>query len=262
MADDDVLIHPTAIVSARAELAPDVRVGPYAVIEAGAQIGGGSEIGSHATISGAASIGRNNRVFAHAAVGGEPQDKKYAGEDTRLEIGNDNVIREFCTVNRGTVQDEGVTRIGDNNLLMAYVHIAHDCQLGNNIVLANCVALAGHVHMHDYVICSGFAGFHQFCRIGAHSFLGAGVKISRDIPPYLMVVGDPGEARGINSEGLRRRGFTPEQIRNLKEAYKLLYRSGMRLDEVRQQLAERVDEQPEIRNLVDFIEQSERGILR
>lgn len=259
---DEGSIHPTAIVSVDAQLAPDVRVGPYAVIGPGVVIGSGSQIGPHSVIRGPTLIGRDNRIFQFASVGDDPQDKKYAGEDTRLEIGDRNTIREFCTINRGTVQDQGVTRIGNDNWLMAYIHIAHDCQLGDQIILANNASLAGHVHMDDHVICSGFAAIHQFCRIGAHSFIGAYAGITRDVPPYLMVTGQPPAPRGINSEGLKRRGFSGEQIRNLKEAYRIMYRSGLRLAEAREQLAELVGDRPELRITLEFLDRSERGVIR
>jgi UDP-N-acetylglucosamine acyltransferase len=255
-------IHPTAIVAADAELAADVSVGPYAVIGSGVVIASGTQIGPHSVIRGSTRIGRDNRIFQFASVGDDPQDKKYAGEDTRLEIGDRNTIREFCTINRGTVQDQGVTRIGNDNWLMAYIHIAHDCQLGDQIILANNASLAGHVHMDDHVICSGFAAVHQFCRIGAHSFIGAYAGITRDVPPYLMVTGQPPAPRGINSEGLKRRGFSAEQIRNLKEAYRIMYRSGLRLAEARERLAELVGDRPELRITLEFLDRSERGVIR
>lgn len=259
---DQPRIHETAIVSTEADLAADVRVGPYSVIGPRVTIADGSSIGSHVVVHGPTRIGRDNRIYDFAAIGGDPQDKKYGGEDTALEIGDGNTIREYCTLNRGTAQDVGVTRLGDDNWLMAYVHIAHDCQLGSHIILANNASLAGHVHIDDHVICSGFAGLHQFCQIGAHSFLGAQVKITRDVPPYVMVWGDPGSPRGINAEGLRRRNFSPEQIRNLKEAYRILYRSGLRLEEARAQLKALSEDQPELRILVEFLERSERSIIR
>ena len=255
-------IHRTAVISPEAELADDVSVGPYAVIESGVQIGSGSQVGAHSFIKGPTSIGRDNHIFPYASIGDDPQDKKYAGEDTRLEIGNGNTIREFCSINRGTTQDQGVTRLGDDNWLMAYTHVAHDCNLGNQITMANGTTLAGHVQIEDYVVCSAFTAIHQFCRIGAHCFVGAYAGITRDIPPYIMVFGQPPVPRGINSEGLKRREFSTEQIRNLKEAYRLLYRSGLRLSQAEEQLAERVAEQPELRILVDFIQQSERSIIR
>ncbi|RMF96650.1 MAG: acyl-ACP--UDP-N-acetylglucosamine O-acyltransferase [Gammaproteobacteria bacterium] len=255
-------VHPTAIVSPAAELAPDVQVGPYAVIGPDVEIGSGTRIGAHTVVSGPTRIGRDNRIYPHASIGDDPQDKKYAGERTRLEIGDGNTIREFCTINRGTVQDGAVTRIGNDNWLMAYVHIAHDCQLGDHIILANNTSLAGHVHMEDWVICSGFAAVHQFCRIGAHSFLGPYVGMTRDVPPYMMVVGTPPQPRGINAEGLKRRGFSPEQIRNVKEAARILYRSGLRLAEAMERLEALSAAQPELGILVEFLRRSERGIIR
>jgi UDP-N-acetylglucosamine acyltransferase len=255
-------IHPTAIIDADADLATDVSVGPYAVIGPSVVIGSGSSIGAHAVLKGPTTIGRNNRIYSFASIGDDPQDKKYNGEPTRLDIGDGNTIREFCTINRGTVQDAGVTRIGNDNWLMAYVHVAHDCQLGDHIILANNASLAGHVHMEDWVICSGFAAIHQFCRIGAHSFLGPYVGATRDVPPYMMISGNPPEPRGVNAEGLKRRGFDPGQIRNVKEAYRLLYRAGLRLTEARERLAALAETQAELRILVDFLDRSERSILR
>lgn len=255
-------IHPTAVIAPDAELADDVHVGPFAVIGSKVQIGAGSNIAAHTIVKGPTVIGRNNRIYPFASIGDDPQDKKYAGEETHLEIGDNNVFREYCTVNRGTVHDVGVTRIGNNCLLMAYTHVAHDCQLGNEIIFANSVTLGGHVHVGDWVICSAFVGMHQFCRIGAHAFISGYAGIRQDVLPYVMITGNEPKPRGINSEGLKRRGFTPEQIRNLKEAYRLIFRSGTRLAEAQQQLAERAAEQPELRIMVEFLEQSERGITR
>ena len=255
-------IHPTAIVSAEAELAGDVRVGPYAVIGDGVRIGSGTEIGSHAVLKGPTSIGSRNRIFQFASVGDDPQDKKYAGEPTRLEIGDDNTIREFCTINRGTVQDEGLTRIGNNNWLMAYVHVAHDCHVGDNVILANNASLAGHVHVADYVIFSGFSAAHQFCRIGTHAFVGGFSPITRDVPPYVMVSGQPPAPFGINTEGLKRRGFSAERLRALKEAYRILYREGLRLAEARERLAGLAERNADLRVLVEFIDRSERSLIR
>ncbi len=261
MADESAR-HPTAIIAESAQLADDVRVGPYAVIGEDVSIGKGCEIGAHAVVKGPSTIGRDNRIYPFAAVGDAPQDKKYAGEPTRLEIGDGNTIREFCTINRGTVQDEGVTRIGNDNWLMAYVHVAHDCVLGDHIILANNTSLAGHVQMGDWVICSGFAAAHQFCRIGAHAFIGAYVGAARDVPPYVVVTGNPPEPRGINLEGLRRRGFGAEQMRNLKEAYRVLYRSNLRLEEAREKIGELAESQTELQIMVEFLDLSERGIIR
>ncbi len=259
---DIPLRHATAIIDADAELADDVEVGPYAVIGPGVSIGAGTRIGSHTVIKGPTRIGRNNHIYSYASIGDDPQDKKYLGEPTRLEIGDNNTIREFCTLNRGTVQDEGVTRIGNDNWLMAYVHVAHDCRLGDHIILANNTSLAGHVQMGDWVICSGFAAVHQFGRIGAHAFIGPYVGAARDVPPYTIVTGNPPAPRGLNLEGLRRREFTAEQIRNLKEAYRILYRSGLRLTEAREALGKLAPEQPELQLLVDFLDLSERSIIR
>ncbi len=255
-------IHPTAIVSPAAELADGVTVGPYTVIGPEVEVAEGTRIGSHVVLKGPTRIGRDNAIFPFASIGEDPQDKKYAGERTFLEIGDRNTIREYCTLNRGTVQDGGVTRIGSDNWLMAYVHVAHDCQLGDNIILANNTSLAGHVRIDDWVICSGFAAVHQFCHIGAHSFLGAYVGMTRDVPPYMMIVGNPPQPRAINAEGLRRRGYTAEQIRNIKEASRILYRSGLRLAEAQERIAELAADQPELAILVEFLEGSERGIFR
>ena len=255
-------IHATAIIDPAAELADDVRVGPYSVIGPDVTIGRGTIIGSHVVLKGPTTIGEQNHVFQFASIGDAPQDKKYAGEPTRLEIGDRNTIREGCTINRGTVQDEGITRVGNDNWIMAYVHIAHDCVVGDQVILANNASLAGHVHVEDQAILGGFSGVHQFCRIGAHSFIGGFSAITRDVPPYMMVSGVPPEPRGINLEGLRRRGFSPDKIRALKEAYRLLYRAGLRLTEAREQIAKLADEHPELRLIVDFIDRSERSILR
>ncbi len=259
---DSELIHPSAVVSADAELADDVRVGPFTMIGPGVRIGAGSEVGAHCVVKGPTTIGANNRFYPFGSIGDDPQDKKYRGEATRLEIGSGNTFREFCTINRGTVQDEGFTSIGDNNWLMAYTHIAHDCRVGSEIIMANGAMLAGHVHLDDYVMLSAFVAIHQFCRIGAHSFVGAYGGIGKDVPPYVLTFGQPPEARGINAEGLRRRDFSNEQIRHLKEAYRILYRSELRLSEARDQLAELAKSQPELEVLVRFLDESERGIFR
>lgn len=256
------MIHATAIVSAQAELAADVSVGPYSVIGPGVTIGAGTVIGPHVVIHGPTTLGERNRVFQFASIGDDPQDKKYAGEPTRLEIGAGNTIREYCTINRGTVQGGGVTRVGDNNWLMTYTHIAHDCHVGNDVIMSNNATLAGHVHVEDHAILSGFCAVHQFCRIGTHSFIGGLSGITRDVLPFMMVAGHPPEPRGINQEGLKRRGFSAEQIRNLKEAYRLLYRSGLRLVEAREQLAGLAATQPEVKSILEFLDRSERSIVR
>lgn len=255
-------IHPTAIVSAEAELDSSVNVGPYAVIGPGVRIGAGTTIGSHALLKGPTTIGRDNRIFGLAIIGEDPQDKKYGGEPTHLVIGDRNTFREFCTVHRGTTQDKGVTCIGNDNWIMAYVHIAHDCVMGNDVICSNNTTLAGHVQVGDHVICSGFAAIHQFCRLGAHSFLGGFAAITRDVPPYVMVAGQPTAPHGINTEGLKRRGFDAAQLRNLKDAYRILYRDGLQLAEARDRIAALADSQPELRILVDFIDSSERSLIR
>ncbi|MEE4184438.1 MAG: acyl-ACP--UDP-N-acetylglucosamine O-acyltransferase [Gammaproteobacteria bacterium] len=255
-------VHPTAVIGPEVELDDGVSVGAYAVIDGRVRIGAGSRIGPHCVVRGTTTIGRNNRIFQFASIGEDPQDKKYAGEDTELVIGDGNTIREYCTLNRGTVQDKGVTRIGDNNWLMAYVHIAHDCTVGNETIFANCVTLAGHVTVDDYVILGGFSGAHQFARIGAHAFVANNAAVSRDVPPYVMAAGQPAAPRGLNTEGLRRRGFTPEQVRRVKEVFRLLYRSDLRLEEAREQIRVLAEGQPEVEVFSRFIEPSERGLIR
>lgn len=256
------MIHPQAIVSPRARVAENVEIGPYSVVGDDVEIGTGTSIGPHVVIKGPTSIGRSNRIFQFASIGDDPQDKKYAGESTRLEIGDRNTVRECCTINRGTVQDEGVTRIGSDNWFMAYVHIAHDCRIGNHTVLANCATLAGHVELGDFAIMGGFSGVHQYCRIGTHSFLGMYAGITRDVPPYVMVSGRPAEPKGINLEGLKRQEFGTDQIKSIRNAYKVIYRSGLKLSEAVERLEEAVAAQPEIRPLVDFLRSSKRSIIR
>ena len=256
------MIDPRAIVDPGAELAPDVEVGPFAVIGAGVRIGAGSWIGSHAVIKGLTTLGAKTRVFQFASIGDAPQDRKYAGEPTRLEVGDRNVFREFCTINRGTAGGRGVTTIGDDCLFMAYSHVAHDCIVGSQCIMSNCTALAGHVQLGDWVILSGYSAIHQFCKIGAHAFLANNAAVTRDVPPYLLVAGSPAEPRGVNSEGLKRRGFSPEQIANIKGAYRLLYRSGLKLAEATEQLEALVPTQPELAAFVDFLAASERSIVR
>lgn len=256
------MIHSQAIVSSDAKVAEGAEVGPFSVIGDGVEIGEGTSIGPHVVVKGPTRIGRDNRIFQFASIGDDPQDKKYAGESTSLEIGDRNTIRECCTINRGTVQDEGVTRIGSDNWLMAYVHVAHDCQIGNHTILANSATLAGHVQLGDFAIMGGFTGVHQYCRIGAHSFLGMYAGITRDVPPFVMVSGRPAEPKGINLEGLKRQEFSAEQIKSIRNAYKVIYRSGLKLAEAVERLDEVVDDQPEIRPLVDFLRSSKRSIIR
>ncbi len=260
------LIDPRAVVSPEARLAPDVRVGPFAVIGPHVTVGPGTEIGPHVIVRGPTRIGAGNRIFPFCAIGDEPQDKKYHGEETVLEIGDGNTIREYTTINRGTVQGGGVTRLGDDNWIMAYVHVAHDCILGSHTILANAVALAGHVAVDDWAILSASAKVHQFCRIGAHAFVGHDCGIVQDVPPYVMVAvrgaGEPPRPYGINSEGLGRRGFTPEVIARIKEAYRVLYRENLRLEEAVAALEPRRAETPELGCLVDFLRGTTRGIVR
>jgi UDP-N-acetylglucosamine acyltransferase len=256
------VIDARAVVSPQARLAPDVTVGPFSVIGADVELGPRTVIGPHAVINGPTTMGAANRVFQFASLGDAPQDKKYGGEPTRLEIGDRNVFRESCTVNRGTTHDQGVTRIGDDNLFMAYSHVAHDCQIGNSTVFANCASLAGHVEIGDWAILGGLTAVHQFARIGAHAFLGGGSIVSRDVPPYVMVAGNPAVPHGVNSEGLRRRGFTDEQIQNVREAYRILYRSELKLAEALAQLLPVAAERAEVRVFVDFIQASARSLVR
>jgi UDP-N-acetylglucosamine acyltransferase len=256
------MIHPTAIVHPRAKLAPGVSIGPYSIIGEHVEIGEGTTIGPHVVIEGRTRIGARNRILGSSALGGEPQDKKYAGEPTGLEIGDRNVIREFCTFNRGTVQDAGVTRIGNDNWIMAYVHVAHDCQVGSNAIFANGASLAGHVHVGDYAILGGLTGVHQFVKIGAHSMTAGATLLLQDLPPYVMAAGNDCKPFGINAEGLKRRGFTEEQVAEIRRAYKTLYRSGLSLEEAKSAIAAQAEKEPALRILVDFLERSRRGIVR
>jgi len=256
------LIHDTAIVSSEASLDPTVSVGAYTIIEGNVEIGANSVIGPHCVIKGNTRIGESNRIYQFASIGEDPQDKKYAGEQTYLEIGDGNTIREYCTLNRGTAQDECVTRLGDNNWLMAYVHIAHDCCVGNETIFANNVTLAGHVTVDDYVIFGGFSGAHQFSKVGAYAFVANNAAVSRDVPPYVMAAGQPAAPRGINIEGIKRRGFDSVQTRSIKDAFRLLYRSGLRLEEAREKIAELAEDKPELELFERFFSESTRSIIR
>ena len=256
------MIDPRAIVSPQAQLAPDVSVGPFSIIGPQVRIGAGTVIGPHVVVNGPTTLGADNHVFQFASLGDAPQDKKYQGEPTRLEIGDRNVFRESCTINRGTTHGQGVTRIGHDNLFMAYAHVAHDCQIGSNTVFANCASLAGHVEIGDWVILGGLTAVHQFAKIGAHAFLGGGSILSRDVPPYVMVAGNPALPHGVNSEGLKRRGFSEEQIRNVREAYRILYRSDLKLAAALEQLTPLAQAHAEVRALVDFIHASTRSLVR
>jgi len=264
-------IHATAIVDPKAELDPSVTVGPYAVIGPHVRIGAGTTVGPHAVIEGHTTIGRDNRIFQFASLGAMPQDKKYAGEPTELHIGDRNTIREFCTFNTGTVQDRAVTRVGDDNWIMAYVHIAHDCRVGNHCVLANSVNLAGHVHLGDWTVLGGYTGVHQYCKIGPHVMAGIASVVVKDVPPFLMISGNTARAFGLNLEGLKRRGFGERRLEALQRSYRSLYREGLTLDQARQRLEEQYqaleaegenDCLADLRATLDFIAQSTRGIVR
>ena len=259
-------IHPTALVDPKAQLDSSVSVGPYAVIGPHVRIGVGTTVGAHCVIEGHTTIGQDNRIFQFASVGAQPQDKKYAGEPTRLEIGDGNTIREFVTINTGTVQDEGLTRIGHDCWIMAYVHIAHDCRLGDHIILANAVQLAGHVHLGDWVFLGGLTGVHQFGRVGAHAMTAFQTRLAQDVPPFVTAGGNPAEAQSINAEGLKRRGFSPERITLIKQMYRLLYRQGLTLHAARQQIdalrGEVAEADADIALMQDFLTSATRGIVR
>ena len=256
------MIDARAIVSPQAQLAPDVTVGPFSIIGPLVQIGARTVIGPHVVVNGPTTIGEDNRIFQFASIGDAPQDKKYRGEPTRLVIGDRNVFRESCTMNRGTTHDRGVTTIGNDNLFMAFSHVAHDCVIGNNTVFANSVAMGGHVEVGDWAILGGLVAVHQFTKIGAHAFLGGGAILSRDVPPYVMVAGNPAVPHGVNAEGLKRRGFSEEQVRHIREAYRILYRSDLKLTEALERLSTLAAERPEIRALVEFIHGSTRSLVR
>jgi len=259
-------IHPTALVDPAAELADDVEVGPYAIVGPQVRVGSGTSIGAHTVISGRTTIGRSNRIFPHAAIGGAPQDKKYAGEDTELTIGDGNTIREFCTFNIGTAQGGGVTRVGSDNWVMAYAHVAHDCRVGDHCILANAVTLAGHVELGDWVILGGLTAVHQFCRVGGHAMAGGGTILVQDLPPFVICNGNPAAAHGLNSEGLKRRGFSAEAISALRRAYKALYKEGLTAAEACERVGQMAEEAPvaaaDLHALVDFVRSSTRGIVR
>ncbi|MGD8428979.1 MAG: acyl-ACP--UDP-N-acetylglucosamine O-acyltransferase [Ectothiorhodospiraceae bacterium] len=254
--DSRAVIHPTA------NIADDAVIEPFAVVGADVEIGAGTWVGPHAVIQGPCRIGRNNRIFQFASVGEEPQDKKFQGERTWLEIGDGNTIREFVTINRGTGDGGGVTRLGDDNWIMAYCHIAHDCLIGNRTVFANSASLAGHVLVEDDVILGGFSLVHQFCRLGRNSFLAFGAHVDRDVPPFVMAAGQRATPRGINGEGLRRHGFSAEAVRDLKRAYKAIYRSSLRLEDALEELDRIGAESADVRSMADFIRNSQRGIVR
>ena len=256
------MIHPTAIIHPDARLAEGVSVGAYSVIGAQVEIGAGTRVGPHVVIEGHTRIGRDNEIFQFCSIGAAPQDKKYDEEPTRLEIGDRNTIREYCSFNVGTAQDAGVTRVGNDNWIMAYVHVAHDCQVGDHTIFANNATLAGHVHVGDWAILGGFTGVHQFVRVGAHAFCGVGTVLLQDLPPYVTVSGNPAKPHGINSEGLKRRGYSSDDLRAIKRAYRLLYREGRSLEDARTAIAEAAGECAALGPLSDFIAVSNRGIVR
>ena len=255
-------IHPSAIIDPKAELDSSVEVGAYSVIGAGVKVAENSKIGNHVVLKGPTTIGKNNQIFQFSSLGEAPQDKKYAGEPTTLEIGDNNTIREFCTFNRGTIQDKGVTKIGNDNWIMAYVHIAHDCTIGNHTIMANNSSLAGHVDLHDYAILGGFTLIHQFCKVGAHVITAVNSVVFKDIPPYVTASGYDANPHGINAEGLKRRGFSPETIMQIKRAYKVLYRNSLTLEEAKLELVEMQKGCKEINLLSEFLTNSNRGIIR
>ncbi|HQO16322.1 MAG TPA: acyl-ACP--UDP-N-acetylglucosamine O-acyltransferase [Methylotenera sp.] len=255
-------IHATAIIDKNAELDSSVEVGPFSIIGPNVKIDAGTRIAGHVTISDHTIIGKNNQIFQYSSLGEAPQDKKYKGEPTLLEIGDNNTIREFCTFNRGTVQDKGTTKIGNDNWIMAYVHLAHDCVIGNHTIFANNASLAGHVDVHDYAILGGFTLIHQFCKIGSHVITAVGSVVFKDIPPYVTAAGYDAKPHGINAEGLKRRGYSPEAILEIKRAYKTVYRNGLTLEEAKLELAEKQKNCQEIGLLLDFLNTSTRGIVR
>jgi UDP-N-acetylglucosamine acyltransferase len=259
-------IHPTAIVEPGAEIHASAEIGAYSIIGANVVVGARTRVGPHVVIDGKTSIGEDNVFYQFSSIGAPPQDKKYAGEPTRLEIGDRNTIREFCTFNRGTVQDVGVTRLGNDNWMMAYVHLAHDCQIGNHTIFANNAQLAGHVQVGDWAIMGGFSNVHQFCKIGAHAMVGMSTSLTQDVPPYVILSGNPAQAHGINSEGLKRRGFSREAITAVRNAYKVLYKSGLTLEEAKAALEAQEQSEPEfaveIKLIRDFLQNVSRGIVR
>jgi UDP-N-acetylglucosamine acyltransferase len=256
------LIDPTAIVDSKAELADDVSVGPFSVIGAGVKIGAGTVIGSHVVIKGPTSIGKLNRIYQFTSIGEDPQDKKYAAEITRLEIGDRNTIREYTSMHRGTKQDRSLTKIGNDNLFMAYTHVAHDCIIGNHVIMANGASLAGHVHLHSHAILGGFTLVHQFTQIGQYSFAAMGSAITQDIPPFVMVGGKPTRPHGINSVGMERNGISPEDIRLIRKAYKIIYKTNLRLEDAIDQMEDLAGESKELSDMVSFLRNVNRGILR
>ncbi len=257
------MIHATALVDPAAVIGTNVSIGAYSVIGAGVEIGEGTVIGPHVVIDGPTKIGRDNRIAQFASLGGDPQDKKFAGEHTELVIGDRNLIREFATINRGTGDGGGITRLGNDNWVLAYVHVAHDCKIGNNVVFSNYSALAGHVEIGDWTILSGYSGVHQFCKVGAHAFIGMGCLVGHDVPPFVMMANEQhGRPRGINSEGLKRRGFDASRIAAIKRAYRTLYMAGLALPEAREKLAEQAQHSDDVRAMLEFLDSSQRALAR
>lgn len=257
------MIHATALVDPAAVIGSNVSIGAYSVIGAGVEIGEGTVIGPHVVIDGPTRIGRDNRIAQFASLGGDPQDKKFAGERTELVIGDRNLIREFATINRGTGDGGGITRLGNDNWVLAYVHVAHDCTIGNNVVFSNYSALAGHVDIGDWTILSGYSGVHQFCKVGAHAFIGMGCLVGHDVPPFVMMANEQhGRPRGINSEGLKRRGFDASRIAAIKRAYRTLYMAGLALPEAREKLAEQAQHSEDVRSMLEFLDGSQRALAR
>jgi UDP-N-acetylglucosamine acyltransferase len=259
---NEKMIHSTAIIHPHAKLGAGVSVGPYSIIGEYVEIGDNTWIGPHVVITGHTKIGCDNRIYQFCSIGEAPQDKKYANEPTQLIIGDRNTIREYCTFNVGTVQDAGITRMGDDNWIMAYVHVAHDCQVGNRTTFANNAQLAGHVHIDDWAILGGYTGVHQFCRVGAHTMTAVGTVVLQDIPPFVMAAGNTATPFGINAEGLKRRGYSADALLALKRAYRTLYKSGLMLEEARAKIEEEAKAHPELQPILDFLAVSKRGIIR
>lgn len=256
------MIHPTAIIDSKAKVGKNVQIGPYCIIEADAVIGDNCELKSHVVVAKNTTLGNNNKIYSFACIGDDPQDKKYANEATQLIVGDNNTIREYVTINRGTVDDLGVTRVGNDNWIMAYVHIAHDCVVGSHTILANCSSLAGHVHVGDHVILGGFTKLHQFCRVGAHAFSAMDSGFQKDLPPFVMAQGNPAKPRAINFEGLKRRGFSKERISSIKLAYRAIYKSDLKLDQALVELEAMSKESEDVKMMMEFIQQSSRSIIR
>ena len=256
------LIHPSALIDPSAEIAEDVSIGAFSIIGPDVHIGKGTSVASHVVIKRSTRIGEDNKILQFSSLGEDPQDKKYAGEETWLEIGDRNIIREYVTLNRGTAQGKAITKIGSDNMFMAYTHVAHDCQIGDHVIMANAASLGGHVDIHDWAILGGFAIVHQFCQVGAHCFAGMGSVISKDVPPYVTVSGHPAKPHGINKEGLKRRGFTGEDIKEIVNAYKLLYKSGLSLEEACNRLTQMAQQHASVKLMRDFIDTCNRSIIR